>query len=848
MAEHPPYRLPHSVIPTRYDLEICPDLRGGTFQGTARITIDVRDDVQEMVINALDLIVHDVTLNNATGQEIAAQFSYRPEEEQLVLSWPRPISPGQWTLILHYDGTLGDDLRGFYRTTVKNPDGTTTIFAVTQCEATDARQVFPGWDEPEFKAIYSLTLLIEPGLAALSNARQIASQVDPDGKHRITFADTIPMSSYLVAIVIGPYEWTQPTMVGKIPVRIAARPSQMHLTSVAARTAPDMLRFFEKYFAIPYPGDKLDHIAVPEFEAGAMENLGLVTYRDEYLLIDPDRASQAEHMNLVSIMAHETAHMWFGDLVTMRWWNGIWLNEAFATFMQNLATEALHPEWDPWTTFSHGRSYAMTIDGLKSSRPIEFAVGRPSESWAMFDVLTYQKGGSVLRMLEQYLGPETFRQGISQYLDIHRLANTETSDLWNALESVSDQPVRSMMDTWVFQAGHPIITAEWNAEDGQLTVSQQQFLYSGTGDGRWQVPMTVKIRRQNGSQTIVRLILENTPVSIPLPPDWALVNVNDGGWGFYRATYDQTLWQRLVTSLESLTAIERFQIVDDAWATVLADNVPLSHIVPLWRALQSERDPDVWSAVAKNMEILDIIADTNDRSALQSLIVSIAQPVLDAIGWEPKPDEEGRQARLRGVVVSLLGISGEDRAVQSTARKLWQQYLDGHQVPPDLLTPIVRIVATTGDSNDWDALYAAFKKSPTPQDEARYLYALARFSDAEQIDRSLALYLSDDVRLQYAPIALGQALMSRHSSEMAWQVIESHWDQMLHKYPKNMMKHIVQAIPYLTDEALANRAINWLDTHPVAEVARLIDQVKEFQRVNQRFAHRIRGHMTTLLT
>jgi puromycin-sensitive aminopeptidase len=358
------------VVPHHYDLDFTPDADAGIFQGRALIDVEVVTPTAELVLNAVNLTIHHARIQNTQGEAYEAQdIRYRTEDEMAVLRFSETIKAGAWTLEVAFDGVLANDLRGFYRTQVTNPDGTPVVILSTQCEATDARRIFPCWDEPAFKATFTISLVIDRHLVALSNGPEIRSEDLPNNKRRVHFAKTIPMSTYLVALVIGPFELTDPEWVGAVPVRVAARAGLGHLTALARAGATGALRFFDDYFGIPYPADKIDHVAIPDFEAGAMENLGCVTYREEALLVDLERSAPMEQRQVVSTIAHETAHMWFGDLVTMRWWNGIWLNEAFATFMAELATDALHPEWDTWTTF--GLSRAGFTRGWSPVNPID---------------------------------------------------------------------------------------------------------------------------------------------------------------------------------------------------------------------------------------------------------------------------------------------------------------------------------------------------------------------------------------------------------------------------------------------------------------------------------------------
>ena len=422
-------------MPDHYSLVFAPDLAGASFEGEATIDIRVREATAEVVLNAAELDIVEARLEREPSQSLAATVSYRAEEEQAVLHLAGPAQAGRWKLKFRFSGKLNDLLRGFYRSKWRAPDGTEAWIATTQFEPTDARRAFPCWDEPDLKATFAITVIADDDQTVLSNAHELSSETLGNGKRRVSFANTIKMSTYLVAMVVGPFELTSPRDLDGVPMRIASVPGRGALRGLAEEAAAHALSFLRDYFAMPYPADKLDHVAIPDFASGAMENLGLVTYRETALLVDPEHSSQAERQRVVSVIAHETAHMWFGDLVTMRWWEGIWLNEAFASFMELLVTDAFNPRWQCWTTFGLDRSSALATDSLSNTRAIEYPVGRPEEAEDMFDEITYDKGCSVLRMIERHLGEESFRRGINLYLDRHRHANTDTTDLWDALEA-----------------------------------------------------------------------------------------------------------------------------------------------------------------------------------------------------------------------------------------------------------------------------------------------------------------------------------------------------------------------------------------------------------------------------
>ena len=847
MTEAQAYRLPHTVEPQRYQLEIAPDLAAGTFHGHVTVEINVKESVQIIMINGRELTVQRAELKKTGDAPLAGTISYQAEEEQIHLQFEEPVTPGIWQLQMEYEGVLSSDLRGFYRTTVQAESGETLVFACTQCEATDARRVFPCWDEPDFKARFAITLIIDPQLTALSNEKVIADETDASGKRRIQFAQTIPMSTYLVALIVGPLKLTAPEMAGHVPVRVAARPSLLPLTRFAQKEAVKSLDFFRTYFGIDYPGNKLDHVAIPDFAAGAMENFGCVTYREEALALDEHRASPIEKMNVTMTIAHETAHMWFGDMVTMHWWNGLWLNEAFATFMQLLATDALHPEWDIWTGFGVQRTFAFAIDGLEATRPIEFPVKRPVDAEAMFDVLTYDKGASVLRMLEQYLQPSVFQEGIMRYLQKHQYHNTETDDLWNSLQEASRKPIGHIMGSWVFQPGYPLVQATWDRARSQLILSQKRFQYQGEAEGEWKIPIVIRLQHPNHRRESLSVLLEDKTQVVALPDDIQWIMVNSGGWGFYRVVYDNGLWKELTAALGELTALERLTLLDDVWAGAITGDIGLSQVSTLWRALSREHDPDVWSLAMRNMTLLDLISDSPDRLALSRFVRQVAQPLMESLGWDAKENEDVKEARLRANLVLLLGTIGDDTAIAQEAYSRLMAHLDGTRpAAPELLSALVKIVARRGGDKEWNLFYEQFKQASTPQDTVRYLFALGHFPQDSLVRRAFELYLSSQVRIQDGIYAMGDALRQRHTNRAAWEFIEVHWDDITAKFPPYMMQPVILPLSSIVEDDLAPRMAQWFETHPIPPVQRLIAQSLEFQRIHQAFARRIRGQISKI--
>jgi len=834
MSEQKPYRLPTTVVPERYEIKLTPDLSAATFAGEEKVSIQVIEPVRQIVVNAAELEFQAVSIRAPGGKLARGNVALDSENEQATFSFPEILNPGRWELQITFSGILNDKLHGFYRSTYKDPNGQEKTLASTQFESTDARRAFPCWDEPAFKAIFQVTLVVDEKLTAISNARAIRQTPLPGTRKReVVFADTMKMSTYLVAFIVGEFEGSEPVMVGNAPLRVWAVPGKGHLGKFALQIGSFSLSFFSRYYDIPYPGDKLDLIAIPDFASGAMENLGAITFRETALLVDEEKATRSELERVADVVSHENAHMWFGDLVTMEWWNGLWLNEAFATFMEMLAVDAWKPEWRRWDSFTVSRAAAMQVDGLKSTRPIEFPVERPEEAAGMFDVLTYEKGASVLRMLEQYLGDNAFRDGIRLYLRHHQYANAETTDLWDALEESTHQPARALMDSWIFQAGYPLLSVK---KDGrELVLSQRLFRYLQEGeapDRKFHVPVFLRAGAKGRSiDKIVLLTDQELRIELSEDPDWVVANA--GGHGFYRVRYSPDLMAAVKRELQiHLLPVERFNLVNDTWATTLAGLTSLTNYLDLMGLLRDERDLNVWTTVIISCHHLHRILDEVQDRSFQERIRAIFNPALERLTWAPREGETELERQLRGDLIGALGTVGEDRACQKRARELYAQYeKDPASVERNLVPALVSIVAYTGNGTDYEKFYARVKNAQTPQEETRYLFALGAFRQPDLIDRTLKMTIGGEVRTQNAPYLMRGILLNKDARERAWSFMKTHWEEMLHRYPDNSIPRMCEGIIGLVSPELEADVREFFAHHPVKQGAKQMEQHLERLRI-----------------
>ncbi|MCH8817256.1 MAG: M1 family metallopeptidase [Chloroflexi bacterium] len=844
------YRLPKTVTPSRYELTLEPDLVKFTFAGTEAVEIAVGGTIDAIVLNTIELEIDEAWIASPDGARTdVSGIEYDEDLQRATLSLASSLTPGDYVLHTRFRGILNDQLHGFYRSTFKDDAGVEHTIATTQMESTDARRAFPCWDEPEFKAVYGITLIVPEDQFAVSNAAEISNEV-ADGKRTVRFADTMQMSTYLVAFIVGPFEATDPVDVNGTPLRIIYPRGKGHLTDFSLEAGEFALSFFEDYYGIPYPGDKLDMVAVPDFAFGAMENMGCITYREVLLLLDRDRATQPELTRVADVIAHEIAHMWFGDLVTMRWWNGIWLNEAFATFMATLSTDAFRPEWERWVQFSLERSMAFDVDALEKTRPIEIEVNSPSDAEGMFDLLTYEKGGSVLRMLQQYLGETPYRDGIRHYLSKHSYGNTETNDLWDAIEEVTGEPARRIMDSWIYQGGFPAVSVEASGPS-TLRLSQRRFRFEDDPEGadsRWSIPVMLRV---NGESR--RVLLEDGSVELELDAPISSVIVNAGGHGFYRVRYSPELLTRIIKDLDpasgDLSAIERYGLIDDTWSSVVSGDTAASDFVAFVRGFAAETDAEVWGQLTGCLASLDRLLDGEGRDALRAVTRDLVGPALDRLGWEPAEGQSTRDLELRGTLIRALAITGNDAAARERAHALHARYLeDPRSIDANVAAAVTGVVANGGSDSDYDTFVQRFKSPLDPQEEQRYLRSLTGFPTREQMDRTLTMTLNGEIRTQDAPYLLAGCMANRENGPQAWAFVRDNWDAINEAFPSNSIVRMLSGVRALSKPELAEEVLSFFEEHKVPQGALTLAQHLERLRINVALRERESERLAAALT
>ena len=840
-----PHRLSELVVPENYKIILEPNLNEHTFNGEVNINIDVIKNIDQIIINSAELLIKSVEIFSENKNKIKIKnFSNDETLERLTIFLEEEIQKGRYQLNIVYSGILNDKLRGFYRSEFVDEDGKKHTIATTQFESTHARRAFPCFDEPLFKATFDISLIVPKDQYVVSNSPIISQVNQGDFTKKIDFEKTMKMSTYLVAFIVGPFESTEEVLVDGIPLRIIHPIGKGHLTGYALKSGKFALEFFTKYYGIKYPGQKLDMVAVPDFAFGAMENLGCITYREVLLLVDEAKATSPELLRITDVIAHEIAHMWFGDLVTMKWWNGIWLNEAFATFMATMCSDKFNPEWKRWNQFSLERSMAFDVDSLESTRPIEFEVKSPVDAEGMFDLLTYEKGGSVLRMLEQFLGEEVFRNGIVYYLKKFSYNNTDTDDLWNAIENETNHPVNQIMNSWIFQKGYPLISVEYGKNKKEIMISQNKFLFSKTSkkdDANWFVPINIKYSI-NSKVFEEKILLDRQTIKFDLEDgvDWIFFNANSNG--FFRVIYSKDLLVELSKAINSeILPIERYTLLDDLWATVLSGKLSASKFIEFTQNYKNERDLDVWTLLSSCLYSLDKLTDENTNEIFVEKILNIVNPLVDEIGYLPSKNDSARVLELRGIIIKIKANICNDKKTIDFCRELHDLHLKNQKdIEPNLLSSVISVVATNGGSKDYKVFLDNFKNAKNPQDERRYQTSLGLFNHESSFLNTLRITLDGTIRTQDAPYLLALCLRNKKHGGIAWEFIKSNWKNLLNKFPSNSIVRMLSGLTSLSNDELSNDIHKFFEKNHVPQGQLTLDQTLEKLRINVEFVNRER--------
>jgi len=845
------FRLSKSIRPLRYELRIDADLEQWRFHVDEVIDLHLDAPTSSVVLHAVGLDICSAEAR-ADDRVIAATAAINEEAETATLHFTEPLRAGQVRLELQLRGVILERLRGFYRS---NKDG--ERYASTQFEAADARRAFACFDEPEFKARFALTLIVPEDATAISNGKVIGERLLGGGRKEVQFAETPPISSYLVAYCIGPFEST-PTVETPSgwPVRVFL-PRGMVDKGIFARDAhAHSLAYLEDYTAIPYPYSKVDAIGVPDFEAGAMENPGAITYRLTAIAADEKRASTHALKGIYYTAAHELTHMWWGDLVTMAWWDDLWLNESFATFIGYKVVADLVPEWGLWRDFVATLSRPFALDALVSTHPISFEVKNAQQATERFDVITYWKGAGVVRMIEGFLGADDFRTGVRAYLNKYRESNATADDFWRELGTASGRDVATIANAWIKEPGHPVVHVEATptADGLRLALRQERFFADpraadGAAKQIWPVPLVIKYGR-GAAQESRSVLLDRESAQIDLDgAEWFFPNA--AGAGFYRFTLDDaalaTLGERLQQVLEPH---ERLLLANNQWALLKAGHVSIEQFLRLLDAYRGDEDRAVVSTVVEQLAwIGGHVANDASNARYAALVARTYADRLGAVGWDPAPEESPDDRMKRAAILGAMGRIARVPAVRDEARLRLEKYLaDAASLDPNIASTVVGIAAIDGDEALFER-YLERKRSATsdPEEEQRFLLALGGFDDPALIARALQLTLTDEVRPQDRTFLFATLLGRPASRSASWAFVRDRWEEIEAGMDPMLMQGLVRAMSQLTEPGMADDVLAFLGARETPQTKETIAQAREQLRIDAAAVQRLRPALAAAL-
>ena len=823
-----PFRLDPSVRPRNVDLhvEINPQ-KSPVFRGEVRIEVASDRSRRKVELHAADLRIRSASAEAPNGTH-RAQIVLHPGRQTVELRFPSTLPSGTLTLRLAFTGRLRKDLSGFYAAEVAG-----SRYAFTQLEAADARKFFPCFDEPAMKARFALTVTTAEDNATLSNSPEAQIVRHGDGRKTVHFERTPPLSSYLVALAVGDLEVSRTSKAGRTPIRVWHVPGKDGLTAFALQAARETLMRLERYFGMPYPYAKLDLVAVPDFEFGAMENAGAVFFRETLLLTDPQTVTLAEKKRAAEVICHELAHMWFGDLVTMAWWDDLWLNEAFATWMAFWIVDRWKPEWKMWHDFQHYRAPALDLDGLRNTHPIYTTVRTPDDANANFDVITYEKGASVVRMIERYLGEATFRRGVRHYIKKHRESNAVASDLWLALEEASGQSVEPVVRAWIEEPGFPVVRVEKRQSRGEtvLELHQERFTEAprrSSSTQRWPIPWVGRVGRRTQ-----RHLLKRRRERIPLvEPNARVLYGNADEAGFFRVQHGAKEHADLIANPTKLSVAERIGWVGHQWALTRTGRASLASLLEITQTLGDDSDPDVLTAVERPLSILAKriapAAAPGVKDRYEAFIRARFVPLLEELGWGSGPRESQERRLLRARLLGIVAGIGNEPGFSAEASRRCASYLaDRDSLDPNLADTVVQIAAARGGARLYARLHRASRHARTPQEARRFLLALADFQDVELIDRTLELVLGDEVATQDVAFVLVRLFLNPCATERSWQFVQRRWSRLAHRMPTLMANRLIEITPQLGTRAYRQEVAAFFRSHPLPSGERSLRQALE---------------------
>ena len=782
-----PGKLPKEVVPQEYAVRITPDVKKLTFTGSETIKLDVRKPVRELVFNSADIEIASASFDNKPLPKSAIKLE--PKNEIVRVQLDAEATTGAHTLALEFSGKINQQGQGlFHAPYIEKGSGAKKTMLGTQLEATDARRVFPCWDEPAFRARFQLTAVVPENWTAVSNM-PIEREAKVAGGKEVQFGITPPMASYLNVLCAGELDAIEQEKDGVLH-RVTSTKGKADMGRYALGAAQQIVSYYNEYFGTPFPLPKLDEIAVPGGFGGAMENWGGITYFESILLFDPANSSLETKQGIYAVVAHEIAHQWFGDLVTMAWWDNLWLNEGFASWMGSKCTAKFNPDWEVWLARNVPRDpsrrvgipkeTAMEDDARSTTHPIQQKIETEAEANSAFDDITYKKGQSFLQMLESFLGEDVFRDALRRYMARHKFSNTTTADLWNALSEASGKPVVEIAASWTEQPGFPVVMVARDTK-GKVTLTQERFTtnYPDAPALEWKIPLTYVVAGSPPAAVLMSGKTLELPANVP--SDRAL-KFNVEGAGNYRVQYDDASWKLLVAELPHTSMADRINLLSDTWAFVQANRAPLSRYLEVVEKLPVHVELAEQQQIITAFSVIDrLLSGQPTHDKFQEYARSILRPAFDELGWEPKPDESARHAMLRGSVISALAGWNDPEVIAGCNERFARYLKDAQSLSPNLRPLVFQVVARFADEKTWNKLHELGLKTTSIEEKQNYYDALASVADPKLARKTLQIALTDELPTSRALYLVPKVARDGGDADLVWQFAKAHMKELLAK-------------------------------------------------------------------
>ena len=830
-----------NTIPINYKLKFEPLFDNFTFNGMEIITINLPRATNLIILDAAELKIKKCHVEQGT-KIITAKASLNKKNERLTVKLTKKIK-GKAKLCIKFTGVLNDRLLGFYKSQYKDNRGKTKYLATTQFEAADARRAFPCWDEPAVKATFDVSLLVDRHHDAISNM-SVISKKNVGSKILYKFGRTPIMSTYLLYLGVGEFEYLHGKL-RNIKIRIVSTKGTKFNAKNHGKLSLDLTKKFlgeyEKYFGIKYPLPKLDMIAIPDFAAGAMENWGAITFREAILLYDPKTSSTRTKQYIAEVISHELAHQWFGNLVTMKWWNDLWLNESFATFMATKIVDKFYPEWDFWDQFlGDAMLQAMSLDSLRNSHPIDVDVKHPAQIREIFDVISYDKGGNVLRMLENYVGLENFRKGLKHYLTSHKFSNAEGQDLWNSIGKISNKPVSSMMKTWIDQVGYPVVDVK--RENSKISLTQRRFLSDGSklSRGKWAIPITIEEGNHQRS-----ILLKSRSSTLSLKNTDSNFLINSGRHGFYRVQYDDNTLANLSLLIDEkiLNHVDRWSLQNDLFSYCISGTKQLQEYLDLTTSYHDEDNYITLLDLAQNLYYLyKLTIKEKFSDEIRTYAVQFLGTILDRLGWDSKKHEKHTDALLRSFVITALGKLGDENVLAESRRRFAKFLKNKNSLAADLCEPVFTLIAWQGDRKTHSKLLSLYKKATLQEEKLRFLSAMGNFKQKNLLIETLAFSLTPNVRSQNIRVPIMIISSNIYGKDILWPWLKKYWKRLVRKFGVGnpLANRIVASVGGVIDDKQEDDVRTFFKKNPMPGTERILEQTLERVRIRSRFLRRVK--------